>query len=119
MFLVESIKKTFLPLALMSLRILLLPFSVIYGLAVFIRNTFYDLGVFTENRFDFPVISIGNLTTGGTGKTPHVEYLIKLLQTDFKIATLSRGYRQKCCYAQSWLWKEDKRFSVCFRKLKT
>jgi tetraacyldisaccharide 4'-kinase len=94
-FLVESIKKTFLPLALMSLRILLLPFSVIYGLAVFIRNTFYDLGVFTENRFDFPVISIGNLTTGGTGKTPHIEYLVRLLDTDKNVATLSRGYGRK------------------------
>jgi tetraacyldisaccharide 4'-kinase len=94
-FLGESIKKTFLPLALMSLRILLLPFSVIYGLAVFVRNTFYDLGIFNEKKFDFPLISIGNLTAGGTGKTPHIEYLVRLLATDKNVATLSRGYGRK------------------------
>lgn len=95
MFLEECIKKTFLPLALMSLRILLLPFSVVYGLAVFIRNTFYDWRIFNEKRFDFPVISIGNLTTGGTGKTPHIEYLIRLLDSKINVVTLSRGYGRK------------------------
>lgn len=95
MFFGESIRKTFLPLALMSIRILLLPFSVIYGMAVFIRNTFYDLGIFNEKKFDFPVISIGNLTTGGTGKTPHIEYLVRLLASNKNVATLSRGYGRK------------------------
>ncbi|MCG3166672.1 MAG: Tetraacyldisaccharide 4'-kinase [Bacteroidia bacterium] len=89
------IKKTFLHLALMSFRMLLLPFSFIYGLAVFFRNMFFDLGIFTEKRFEFPLISIGNLTTGGTGKTPHVEYIIRLLISQKSVATLSRGYGRR------------------------
>lgn len=79
----------------MSLRILLHPLSVLYGLVVFIRNAFYDWGILNEKRFDFRVISVGNLTTGGTGKTPHVEYLVRLLAPDKNVATLSRGYGRK------------------------
>lgn len=77
------------------LRILLLPFSLVYGAIIFVRNKFYDWGFFTSNTFSFPIISVGNLEVGGSGKTPMVAYLIKLLQKEYKIATLSRGYGRK------------------------
>src|SRR5574344_1714277 len=73
----------------------LLPFSWLYGLGVRIRNNMFELGILKSHSFDIPVISIGNLTVGGTGKTPHVEYLIKLLKDDFNVAVLSRGYKRK------------------------
>ena len=56
---------------------------------------FYDLGLFSSKQFDLPTISVGNLSAGGTGKTPHIEYLIRLLKPEFYIATLSRGYGRK------------------------
>lgn len=77
------------------MRILLFlfyPIALLYGFIMFVRNKFYDWGLFKSTSFNFPVISVGNLTVGGTGKTPHVEYLINLLSKEFKIATLSRGY---------------------------
>jgi len=74
------------------LRWLLLPFSLLYGLVVIIRNWFYDAGFFKSFKFAKPVISIGNLDVGGAGKSPMTEYLIRLLKNDHKIATLSRGY---------------------------
>lgn len=77
------------------LRILLFPFSLLYGLAVLIRNAAYDTGFFTSQKFDLPVISIGNLTVGGSGKSPMAEYLIRLLKDDQKTAVLSRGYGRK------------------------
>lgn len=76
-------------------RFLLYPFGLIYGLAVLLRNKLYDWGILKVTAFDFPVISVGNLSTGGTGKTPHVEYLIGLLSKEFNVATLSRGYKRK------------------------
>lgn len=72
-------------------RLLLLPISLIYGIIVFIRNKFYDWGVFRSTRFDLPVICVGNLVVGGSGKTPVTEYLVQLL-SGYKIAILSRGY---------------------------
>ncbi len=72
-----------------------MPFSGIYGLAVFLRNKFFDWKLLKSVSFPLPVISIGNLRVGGTGKTPHVEYLIRFLMNDFQLATLSRGYRRK------------------------
>ncbi len=60
-----------------------------------IRNKFYDWNIFASTRFQVPVISVGNLSVGGTGKTPHIEYLIRLLSPDFQVATLSRGYGRK------------------------
>ncbi len=75
-----------------ALRRLLLPFSLIYGLVVYIRNFLFDTGRIKSTEFPLPVIGIGNLTAGGTGKTPHVEYLIRLLKNDYRLATLSRGY---------------------------
>lgn len=77
------------------LKFLLYPFSFLYGTAVYIRNRLYDLNLIKSKEFDVPVISIGNITVGGTGKTPHVEYLIALLKEKFEVVTLSRGYKRK------------------------
>ncbi len=76
-------------------RLLLYPFALIYGALVWWRNRMYDVGFFSSIRFSVPVISIGNLSTGGTGKTPHVEYLIRLLQYQYQVATMSRGYKRR------------------------
>ena len=73
----------------------LLPFSWLYGLGVGIRNTLFDLGMLKSRSFDVPVISVGNITVGGSGKTPHVEYLIRLLHNKYRVAVLSRGYKRK------------------------
>jgi len=73
----------------------LLFFSLLYGLIVFFRNQFYDYKIFKSKEFHLPVISVGNITVGGTGKTPHTEYLIRLLKDKFNIAFLSRGYKRK------------------------
>lgn len=72
----------------------LYPVSWLYGTAVVIRNKFFDWGIFSSRSFDAPVICVGNLAVGGTGKTPHTEYLIKLLQKDYQVAVLSRGYKR-------------------------
>ncbi|KOS06154.1 tetraacyldisaccharide 4'-kinase [Flavobacterium akiainvivens] len=77
------------------LRRLLLPFSALYWLITAIRNLLYDWGVYTSHSFPLPVIAVGNLSTGGTGKTPQTEYLIRLLGDRYRIATLSRGYGRK------------------------
>lgn len=77
------------------LRYLLFPFSILYGGIIFIRNKFYDWKILKSVKFHFPVISIGNLSVGGTGKTPHIEYLIKMLGSNYKLAVLSRGYKRK------------------------
>lgn len=77
------------------LKILLFPLALLYGIAVYFRNYLFDIGVLKSKKFDQATICVGNLTVGGTGKTPHIEYLIKLLQKDFSIATLSRGYKRK------------------------
>ncbi len=74
---------------------LLYPLSFLYGLMVWLRNKLYDAGLISSVTFSVPVISIGNLSTGGTGKTPHIEYLIRLLQYEYKVATMSRGYKRK------------------------
>ena len=74
---------------------ILFPISLLYGLIVFIRNRFYDYKIFKSLQFNIPLISVGNITVGGTGKTPHIEYLVDLLKSEFKIATLSRGYKRK------------------------
>lgn len=74
---------------------LLYPFALIYGIASFLRNLCYNWGIFKSTKFNFPIISVGNLSMGGTGKTPHIEYLIDLLKNDFNIAIVSRGYKRK------------------------
>lgn len=77
------------------LRKLLFPFAIVYGFITEIRNFFYDKGISKSYSFDIPVIAVGNLSVGGTGKTPQIEYLIHLLSEHYKIATLSRGYKRK------------------------
>lgn len=77
------------------LRKILFPFSAIYGAITQFRNFLYDNGYLKSYKFDVPVIVVGNLSVGGTGKTPQIEYLIRLLSTDYRIATLSRGYKRK------------------------
>lgn len=76
-------------------RFFLQPFGLLYGLAIRFRNLLYDTGIKKETDYNFPVIGIGNLTTGGTGKTPHTLYIARLLSTQFPIAILSRGYGRK------------------------
>lgn len=73
----------------------LYPASWIYGAAVTFRNKLFDWSILRSKRFDVPVICIGNLAVGGTGKTPHTEYLIKLLQHQYRVAVLSRGYKRQ------------------------
>ncbi len=72
----------------------LLPASWLYGLGVRFRNFLFDKGVLRSRSFDIPVISVGNITVGGSGKTPHVEYLIRLLRPSCQVAVLSRGYKR-------------------------
>jgi tetraacyldisaccharide 4'-kinase len=76
-------------------KFLLLPFAMLYDLVTGIRNSLYDRQMKPSARFDFPVIGIGNLSVGGTGKTPMVEHLIRLLASYTRVATLSRGYGRK------------------------
>ena len=76
----------------MNWKFILWPFALIYGWVTRFRNFLFDIGVLQSKSYSIPVISIGNLSAGGTGKTPHVEYLIRLLKDEFKIAVLSRGY---------------------------
>lgn len=80
---------------LKSFRILLLPFSIIYWLAVWMRNFLYDIKILRSSSFGLPIICVGNLSVGGTGKSPMVEFLIGHLKDKFKLATLSRGYKRK------------------------
>lgn len=74
---------------------LLYPFSLLYGLITTMRNRLYDAGLLSEVSFDLPTIAVGNLSVGGSGKTPMVEYLIGLLGPHYRLATLSRGYRRQ------------------------
>jgi tetraacyldisaccharide 4'-kinase len=77
------------------IRVLLFPIVPIYFLVTWFRNLFYDLGYYKSKSYEFPVMAVGNLSTGGTGKTPMVEYLITLLKDNKQLATLSRGYGRK------------------------
>lgn len=76
-------------------RFLLFPFSIVYGAITSIRNYLYNSGFFKSYTFPVPVIAVGNLSTGGTGKSPQTEYLIRLFRDKYKVATLSRGYKRK------------------------
>lgn len=76
------------------LRYILFPVVPIYYFVTWLRNKLYDLGIKSSKSYNFPVICVGNLSVGGTGKTPMIEYLIRLLHNDYKIATLSRGYKR-------------------------
>ena len=76
------------------LRKILFPLAFLYWLVTFIRNWLYDKGIFKSFSFDIPIIAVGNLSVGGTGKTPQIEYLIRLLSDNYKVAVLSRGYKR-------------------------
>lgn len=77
------------------LKYFLFPFSVLYASILSLRNLMFDWGYLKSTSFDLPIISVGNISVGGTGKTPHTEYLIKLLQDKHKLASLSRGYKRQ------------------------
>ena len=77
------------------LRKLLFPFSVVYWIIMSLRNKFYDLGWLESKSYSFPLIAVGNLSTGGTGKSPMIEFLISNLKEHYKLAVLSRGYGRK------------------------
>lgn len=79
----------------LPLRVLLFPFAVIYDFITRVRNRLYDQGMKPSTGFDIPIISVGNLAVGGTGKTPMVEYLIRLIKPHHPVATLSRGYGRR------------------------
>jgi tetraacyldisaccharide 4'-kinase len=75
--------------------IIYFPLSIIYGIVVWVRNRLFDWGILQSVEFEIPIISIGNITVGGTGKTPLVEYLLTQLKDEYQIATLSRGYKRR------------------------
>lgn len=77
------------------IRYILLPFSFIYGGIIHARNRLFDRNILHSASFDLPLICVGNLALGGTGKTPMVEYLVKILKSEYQVATLSRGYKRK------------------------
>lgn len=77
------------------LRKILIPIVPVYYIVTWLRNYFYDKGIFESKSYNFPVICVGNLSVGGTGKTPMIEYLIRILQNNYKVAVLSRGYKRK------------------------
>ena len=76
-------------------RKILFPFVPFYYATVFLRNKFYDWSLYKSKSYEFPLLCVGNLSVGGTGKTPMIEYLISLLDSKYKLATLSRGYGRK------------------------
>jgi tetraacyldisaccharide 4'-kinase len=80
---------------LRSFRYLLFPFSLIYGAVVWLRNWLFDKNILKSASFNFPIICVGNLAVGGTGKTPMVELLVDMLKDKYRTATLSRGYKRK------------------------
>lgn len=75
--------------------VLLSPFTLLYAIGLMLRNSLYDLRILRSVSYDVPIIVVGNLSVGGTGKTPHVEFLIQLLRPYLNVATLSRGYKRK------------------------
>lgn len=76
------------------LKIITSPLAILYGLVTWLRNLLYDKKISTSLKFSIPIINVGNLSMGGTGKTPHTEYLINMLQHSYQVATLSRGYKR-------------------------
>ena len=80
---------------LKSFRYILFPFSIIYGFVIWLRNKMFDMNILRSAEFNFPIICVGNLAVGGTGKTPMAEYLVQLLEGKYQLATLSRGYKRK------------------------
>src|SRR6478735_7409996 len=80
---------------LKSFRVLLLPFAILFWLAIAIRNWLYNKKIIRSVSFNLPLICVGNLSVGGTGKSPMVEYLVLHLKNEFRVAVLSRGYKRK------------------------
>ena len=80
---------------LKSFRFVLFPLSILYWIIIWIRNKLYDKNILLSVSFNFPIICVGNLSVGGTGKSPMVEYLVRLLKDEYKVATMSRGYKRK------------------------
>ncbi len=80
---------------LKSFRYILFPLSIIYGFIIWLRNKLFDKNILRSASFNFPLICVGNLAVGGTGKTPMTEYLVRLLEHNYMVATLSRGYKRK------------------------
>jgi tetraacyldisaccharide 4'-kinase len=78
-----------------AVRMLLFPFSLVYLLVIWVRNKLYDKNFFKSVSFNLPMICVGNIAVGGTGKSPMVEYLVRILKNDYAVATLSRGYKRK------------------------
>ncbi|WP_297766440.1 tetraacyldisaccharide 4'-kinase, partial [uncultured Muriicola sp.] len=77
------------------LRKIAFPISLLYAMVVYLRNVCYDVGIFSSKTYKTPTICVGNLSTGGTGKTPMIEWLLRHISTPGKVAVLSRGYRRK------------------------
>ncbi len=77
------------------LKYILTPFSWIYGVVMAVRNWLFDNNILPHEEFDIPIVSVGNLTVGGTGKTPHTEYIVEMLAMEYNTAVLSRGYKRK------------------------
>ncbi len=96
---------SFLYYVVSALRLALYPFTLIYGALVWLRNRLYDVNFYNSISFSVPVICVGNLSTGGTGKTPHIEYLIDLLQYQYQVATMSRGYKR---YTKGFIIADEK-----------
>ena len=82
-------------------KIILLPLSVIYGVVTGVRNFLFHIGILKSQTFRIPVICVGNITVGGTGKTPHTELIISELKKKFRVACLSRGYKRK---TRGFIW---------------
>lgn len=80
---------------LKSVELILTPLSYLYGVAVYVRNKMFDWGILKSKKFGIPVVSIGNIAAGGTGKTPHTEYIIDLLRSSYNIGVVSRGYKRR------------------------
>ena len=78
-----------------AVELILTPFSWLYGAGVWLRNAAFNMGILKQESFDVPVVSVGNITVGGTGKTPHVEYIVEELCQKYHIGVLSRGYKRE------------------------
>lgn len=83
------------------MKCILYPFSLLFGLSVYLRNKLFDWKILRSVQFDIPIIVIGNLRVGGTGKTPHTEWLLRKLSSQYKLGVLSRGYGRK---TKGFLW---------------
>ena len=77
------------------MRLLLYLLSIIYGVVTNLRNSLFDYGILKSKTHNIPIICIGNISVGGSGKTPHTNYIAKLLSPSYKVAIISRGYGRK------------------------